>query len=117
MLPFLGFTVCLTVLQSNRKKNKVNKNSGIAKHYFSKADLCCVSRLPGILPVTDGKSVMVVIFCPRRRYHSVAVQPKKRWLSVHCKHINVKPSILVTGGQRNTADVLVTFSFFVIVFL
>lgn len=117
MLPFLGFSVCLTVLQLNRKKNKVNKNSGITKQYFTKADLSCVSRLPGILPVTDGKSVRVFIFCPRRRYHSVAVQPEKGWLSVHCKHINVKPSISVTGGQRNTAGVLVTFSFFVIVFL
>lgn len=62
MLPFLGFTVCLTVLQSNRKKNKVNKTSGVAKQYFTKADLSYVSKLPGILPVTDGKSVMVFYF-------------------------------------------------------
>lgn len=42
---------------AGQQKNKVNKNSGITKQYFIKADLSCVSRLPGILPVTDGKSV------------------------------------------------------------
>lgn len=100
-----------------QEKNKVNKTLELQSS-ISQKQICPV--FPACLEyylLQMENLLWLFIICPRRRYHSVAVKPEKGWLSVRCRHIHVKPSILVTGGQRNTAGVFVTFSFFVIVFL
>lgn len=64
---FFGFSCVFEGPTVKQEKNKVNKNSGIAKQYFTKADLSCVSSLPGILPVTDGKSVMAFYYLSQEK--------------------------------------------------